>query len=292
MVEKYGHHKIIHTKEVFTFNEDYLKLDRAKLDAIEFLPIFQPKDLNKDEKEEIKKMSSAELDILRYNGFLDNNDIPLDIEYRYNAFKLRGPEIDQTKPVDIFLGCSDTFGLAQFENKIWPHIVSSNLETQYLNLGVPGGSIATCYSALKVISSYVKVNRIFFLIPSPYRSQIYFNAPDTVRIMQVGPNFHKVYTESKEMRDFAKLIFDKVYSVEETTMIEFDRNLDAIKGLAANHNATFYCTLNPCLPLEMVDIKLKTHPRDRARDLRHYGKEYQKQIAAYFIEKVNNTEIK
>lgn len=288
MVEENTNYRKIPIEQVFTFYEDYIKLPRANSDSLDFLPALMFDDLDSKEKEDIGLMSTAELDILRENGFLDNNDKPFSIEYRYNTFKQRGPEIDRNKPVDIYLGCSDTFGTAQFEKYIWPHLVASKLETQYLNLGIPGGSIQTCYQALKVISNHVIVNRIFLLIPSPYRAQLYYRAPDAVRTMQVGPNFHTVYTESKEMRDFAELVFEKVYSVEETTMVEFDRNLDAMKGIAAKHKADFYYTLNPCLTLENLDINLENNPKDRARDLRHFGKKYQKQIADYFIHKVLN----
>lgn len=274
-------------KEVFTFYEDFIKLNRPKSEWVkQLLPFLGDTEINNFEKKEIENYTKHQLDILEENGFLDNNQKPVDIEYRFNKFNLRGPQIDTTKPTDIFLGCSDTFGTSQFEDKIWPHLVSSRLNTQYLNCGVPGGSMDTCYLMLKIISKHVKINRVFLLSPSPYRAQLYYRAPDAVRTMQIGPNFHNVYTESKEMREFAKHVFEKVYSCEEMNMIEFEKNLDAIKRIVADSNGALYHTFNPHLPINEGRIHLNLDDRDRARDLRHYGAGFQKQIAEYFISKI------
>lgn len=274
--------------QVFTFSEDYIKLQRLSVKNIKSIfPFFDSSQLNKAEKEEIKNFSNPQLDLLDLNGFLDDKRSVVDIEYRTNKFNLRGPDIDITKPTDIYLGCSDTYGISQFEEKTWPHLVSTSIGTQYLNCGFPGGSMDNCYLVLKVISNYVKINRVFLLSPSPYRGQIYYRASDAVRMMQIGPNFHKVYTKSKEMSQFAELVFQKVYSCEESIMVNFEKNLDGIKHIVSQNKAKLYHTFNPSLPLSGIEIDIETNSKDRARDLRHYGEQFQKQIADFFVKKVN-----
>ena len=69
------------------------------------------------------------------------------------------------KEVDIFLGCSHTFGIGHYEKEVWTSIVSNYTGNTQINLGKPSTGIGTHYYSLLQYIDYYKVRNVFMFAP-------------------------------------------------------------------------------------------------------------------------------
>ena len=74
-------------------------------------------------------------------------------------------EPDKSKKVNIFLGCSHTFGIGLHWEHTWPVLLSEKIGGEFINLGIPGGSIEASYITLKRFIDMYDVQNVFHLQP-------------------------------------------------------------------------------------------------------------------------------
>lgn len=67
--------------------------------------------------------------------------------------------------VDIYLGCSHTFGIGHYEEQVWTSIVSNFTGNQPINLGIPSTGIGNHYYSLLEYIDHYKVHNVFMFAP-------------------------------------------------------------------------------------------------------------------------------
>jgi len=124
--------------------------------------------------------------------------------YKYNSegFRAEGEFVkDKSKKVDIFLGCSHTFGIGHYDEEIWPSIVAKETGNYKINLGIPSTGIGTCYYNLLKYIDFYNVQNIFMFAPIvprftfffPDFSQGTFNPAWPIAWMDQGPYKDEYY---------------------------------------------------------------------------------------------------
>jgi len=79
------------------------------------------------------------------------------------AFENFKPDI--SREVDIYLGCSFTFGVGHHWENTWPYFLGKFQGRDVLNLGIPGGSIETSFIMLSKFINYYTVRNVFHYQP-------------------------------------------------------------------------------------------------------------------------------
>ncbi len=118
------------------------------------------------------------------------------IEYKINKQMLRCDyDLEEIgdKPVDLYLGCSHTFGSGHYKENTWPYLVSKYTGNIEVNLGVPGGDIEASYMRLLQFVRRLNVANVFHLQPPYYR---YGYRTDNTHSTWI------VWDDEKEMKDF------------------------------------------------------------------------------------------
>ena len=95
--------------------------------------------------------STFEENIKKYPEYLQyyvDNPITYKVNKQYfrSTFDFKP---NKKKKVNLFLGCSHTFGIGLHWEHTWPYLLSQNLDEDIINLGVPGGCMEVSYINLK-----------------------------------------------------------------------------------------------------------------------------------------------
>jgi hypothetical protein len=117
--------------------------------------------------------------------------------YKINSLGLRG-EVDLDADV-LASGCSITFGIGLPEGGRWTNLLSNRMNKSVMNLGNPGGSVATICNQI-----------IHYCMNNKMPKQIFCLMPDFVRNMVVvDKEFYKsgVKRENVGTRDYLELMF-------------------------------------------------------------------------------------
>ena len=104
-------------------------------------------------------------DILQY--YVDNP-----ISYNINNHFCRSNfdfEKDKTLKVDIFLGCSHTFGMGLHEKHIWWNKITEYTNNTPINIGVGGCSMEEQFMRLARVIDYFDVQNVIWFAPHFYR---------------------------------------------------------------------------------------------------------------------------
>lgn len=118
------------------------------------------------------------------------------IEYKINKQMLRCDyDIEEIgdRPVDLYLGCSHTFGSGHYKENTWPYLTSKYTGNIEVNLGRPGGDIEASYITLLQFVRRLNVANVFHLQPPYYRYG--YRTDNTHRTWLV-------WKDEKEMKDF------------------------------------------------------------------------------------------
>lgn len=274
--------KFIHSEEALNKYPIIGKQERLLLPLLDFDHNVQD-DLDKKLQD-----NPAFFDILKEGGFVDKDNSILDIPYRFNELGFRGPKLDYSKTYTVVLGCSDTFGSSQFEEKTWGSIVGSTLNFPIFNGGIPGGSLDSCYLTLKYLEDKIKFNKVIILIPNPNRGFMHYENKGEFKHMSLSPNISSIYNNDPKLLSVAKTIYSNTYSNELYSCINIQKNLEAILGICSKHKARLIHAFNPtgARVYNNSNIVINHSSKIRARDLRHFGYDFQKSIADYFIKKL------
>ena len=195
---------------------------------------------------------------------------------------------DQT-PVDIYLGCSHTFGVAHLWENTWPYIVSKETGNKIVNLGKGGTGMDFAYMRLITFIQKMNVQNVFHYQPIYSRWTVKdINSFNHIGVPSNMGEASKFFTD--------KYITDNLIDYGVITYNHL-KTLNAIRQVCTDFDVPYYYLTNfeskktkhpkPCLP----DTSLKKYKKwlgdyTPARDLVHYPVEVLKDLANNFIEKI------
>lgn len=236
-------------------------------------------------------------------GWIDEYGDIVHLRYRYNDFGYRRCTADKIVRKEnsiLTLGCSDTFGAGNFEDKVWPYLVSKALNKPVFNGGIPGGSLSEAYKVLAYELPKMKIDTVMLLIPERARELYYYWAEDYsfVRKTTITPAVLDVYDKDPNDIDNRRkqLIenYKTYFLTDETMALSFKRNMDAIQNICNTNNIDLIFMPNPnYYDIEYEEYcyltlgkKFKMKERySRGRDFLHYDEEFHSDIASYFIQR-------
>lgn len=117
--------------------------------------------------------------------------------YKINSLGMRG-EVDLNADV-LTSGCSITFGIGIPEDGRWTNLLSNKMNKSIMNLGNPGGSVATiCNHIISYCMNNKMPKEIFCLMPDFWRNMVV-----------VDKEFYKSGVKRKNIgkRDYLELMF-------------------------------------------------------------------------------------
>ena len=212
-------------------------------------------------------------DDLKKAGWLGKNDQPKSIEYRINKWGFRGDEIeDLTENPILCLGCSNTFGIGIHEHWTWPAQLQDAIDVPVVNLGVPGGSLDTCFRLASYWTPILEPRAIIVLIPPGVRRELWLDSSGDLPPDQKGDcteffgdqGWWYQYGINKNWNDEHDIMF----TAPQEMLVNTQKNMWALRGLALHHSAKFWqLDITRDIPGELRRSPIK------ARDLGHHGKE-------------------
>ena len=192
------------------------------------------------------------------------------IEYKFNSNGFRDDELDsKPKEVDVYLGCSFTNGIGLHKEKIWPSLLSSELNFPSINAGIDGVGVITQYRTLMFLYQKFKIRNVFHFMPLTHVRWEWYNSVENKyynwKIGHPNPAIPLAYIEniSLQVHVFLKGM-RQVCSEHNTNYI----------------NVTEYPEYTPTSLIE-----------NRARDLHHRGFEFHKVLTKKFIEQLPPTKL-
>lgn len=169
-------------------------------------------------------------------------------DYGYRAGHDYEPILDDEDKI-ICIGCSFTFGIGLYEQETWPYKLSKLVGSNFMNLGFPGGSIRYVLWQLYNVIDKIPNKNIFVLIPPLGRT---FNLTDSHFFcennkMEVNESYFEYYL----IKNFC----------EKNNIIHFDHSF-----FGERENS-------------IIELGF-------ARDVSHYGEQYQNAVANKFYEMI------
>jgi len=177
---------------------------------------------------------SRNKDSTYFRSLLFYKDNP--IEYNINEYGFRDDPLD-TKPqeVDVYLGCSFSFGIGNHLEHVWTYKLQKYLNFPNINASVPGTGVITHYRMLVMLSKKYKIRNVF-----------HFTDFEQPRIEW----FKEVLNETKfnKSKYHNLLPTDETVTPEQVENMFNDRNITlmqhlckyAIKGFCENANINLY----------------------------------------------------
>ena len=154
-------------------------------------------------------------------------DLPVNLvdknnDYKINELGFRG---NLKKNAEVLaVGCSYTFGVGVPETGTWPSILSSEINKNVLNLGVPGTTIKKISELIiRYVSKYDKPKTIFALFPPLFRTTLIEDIQFYSSIKSIDP---------KKQQEIDKQISFKIG-------ISYDRNTEEMFFQKQNHSPYF-----------------------------------------------------
>jgi hypothetical protein len=173
------------------------------------------------------------------------------ITYKFNSHGFRCDEFSNEDNI-MFLGCSNTMGMALPLEDTWPYNVAKNLNLKSVNLSIPGTGPDTAFRMANHYIPQIKPKIVVYLDPPPGRFSL--------------------ISGKKQIYDFtvfkSELIIDPMFkeyykhwlSIEENITLNSLKHKLAIQGLCQEYNAKFVFAENK--ELKFIDY---------ARDMLHPG---------------------
>lgn len=93
--------------------------------------------------------------------------IPMD--YVINSWGFRSPEIDDSKKLLPFFGCSYTFGIGMPVEHTFPYLMSKELGIDYVNFAIPGGGYDGVYRLMKAWLPLIDCDYVVTMDPPSVR---------------------------------------------------------------------------------------------------------------------------
>jgi len=117
------------------------------------------------------------------------------ISYKLNQQLFRSDEFSTEEPGNVFLGCSDTFGVGHNLEHTWPYVLTELAfkGDKIYNLAVPGSGPDTAFRLLDFYKNKLNIKNIFHWLPFRLRYEYYIGDDSGKR-----PGYVKVKKNNKE----------------------------------------------------------------------------------------------
>jgi hypothetical protein len=238
--------------------------------GITWIPMDTEENYNKLKKEGYYSLNKSVVENFKYevnsNGFrCDNFDT-----------------IDFSKKSIVYLGCSHTFGIGSPEEDIWCSMLHKllqehyNIKFNFINLGVPGGSIDDC---LRFIPYFKKFNphMIISCNPTLHRMIIPHDSEQSVGYYSAG------CVRTPENRGYHELLKHS----DEYFIYKYNMTLQVVKSVSDAMNIEFYesniLSDNWLEHFSGVEEKLgNIHNRDGA----HYNRKIHDIVTSFYFKMI------
>ena len=149
------------------------------------------------------------------------------IEYSLNEYRFRTDSFSLNIDGNLFLGCSDTFGVGHHLEHTWPYILTQLRFPNYkiYNLGIPGSGSDTNFRHLALLKNSIKIKNIFHWLP--LRSRFEHFIKDTTE----RNGFSEFNTVAPQWETNSK-IFSNLY-IKNGLSTDVARNLNILKNISA-----------------------------------------------------------
>ena len=191
------------------------------------------------------------------------------ISYKVNHYGFRDdPLSTKPKKIDLFLGCSFTFGTGVHIEDTWTYKLGEFLNFPTINAGLPGSGVMTQFRALLYLSSLFEIRNIFHI--------------------------HSLYHSRYEWWEEGKYVYDKVnLNYIKNYKDPFSRVLFNSENLTFLHNTFHHAFLGVCNQkninyfsiYDLEDIPKSDYEVSNrlARDLLHPSVQSHKDIFQFFL---------
>ena len=222
--------------------------------------------------------------------------------YKFNKFGFRSDDWSDGDKGIIFLGCSDTVGVGNYNHNTFAALISEKLGVKNYNLGVAGGGLDQAYRVLKYHINDINSDYVCLLIPSPFRREFYTDN-STVLCMPTsftdensvnGKGVTETQVNALWNYEALKEVYFSALTNRHYVFLETNKTLDAIRYICEKNNKKLIEVKNPIFYTDPEQVKfyqnIKKNPLggsfDIAADLTHHGRIFQKKIANLFMEKL------
>tara|TARA_E500000318_G_scaffold111298_1_gene129383 strand:- start:13505 stop:14365 length:861 start_codon:yes stop_codon:yes gene_type:complete len=214
------------------------------------------------------------------------------IKYYINKQNFRSKtdfEPNKDKKLNIVIGCSHTFGIGLHWEHTWPVILNKQLNTDFINLGIPGGCMEASYITLKRFIDMYDVQNVFHLQPV-YARYLVFNNSKLVSFISIQENIFKLLRFFFTENYIKSLFHDPDYMV-----YSHIKHLENIKYICQERNIPYFYSSSLPKKIPPGHHSLSTLPKDElaeqkeswkhdilARDLSHPSFHANKEVAEKF----------
>jgi len=197
-----------------------------------------------------------------------------EITYNINEHGFRH-NVDMSKKIVLFCGCSMTFGTGLAEEDTYPNLVTTALgdEFDYLNIGMPSTGPDIQMLNLTWALNNFKIDKIFWYL-SDYHRQIIFK--DNYINLYIPNYYHNEWFD----HGIGKKFMEVNSMLDETWRLKTYWNLYSLFSLIKNKNIETYVTCwDPVLDTELGNLRKEFNfkplgdvdSKDLARDAMHPG---------------------
>ena len=218
-----------------------------------------------------------------------------EIKYNLNELGFRTWEnFEEGGDVNIFLGCSHTFGYGIYQEYTWSYKLNEYLterdgiKYKYWNIAVPGSGVDTqfraLYQLLQKFGSKIKIHNIFHFAPYYNRYEYFLTSNNNIENPEILSH-HNCVDYIKPEKLISHFLSDTAISFNQIKAIE------AIHSIAKEYNANYKITsfdfLTDTKELEyFVDFMYESELHDLpARDFSHISYYDNHKLFSYFVEK-------
>lgn len=116
-----------------------------------------------------------------------SEDISYDLQrYGSEYFRTRHSLVELDENSNIALGCSCTFGVGVAEKKIWTTLLEEKTGRKTHNLGVPGGSLETCFRVLLTHLPRLGSKYVYMQCPATIRREVHKELYSSWNVDNIG----------------------------------------------------------------------------------------------------------
>lgn len=202
------------------------------------------------------------------------NDKITEILYRVNEFGFRGDSLSSEKISELqnncvmFLGCSNMFGVGEFEKNTIPQKFKAITGENVVNFGQPGGSLDACVRVAMHWVPLLKPKAIFLLHPPGVRREIYLPSRFDINGSQLGEAWGQWGLRNiagfEWCRDEEVDILSRSWTLPEEETVNRNKNMWALRGLSRKFIHTDHIYEH-----HSYDKNFSKEFANKARDLMH-----------------------
>ena len=200
----------------------------------------------------LKKLTKQERDTLAY---YDNHPIT----YKVNAEGFRDVSLQhKPKEVDVFLGCSHTFGVGLHKQHLWTTKLADYNKFPSINAGIPGSGVMTQFRVIKYLLDRFKVRKVYHYSILEHVRYEWFSGQNFITTGLFELNVKSVDTYSPLCHEENLALQKYVY-------------YNAIENLCINAGAEYYPFTDEVLGIYIPENEEFEDKNLLARDLAHHS---------------------